>query len=161
MKQKRLQFASVIVAALIIAIGASASAMAQSSAATPTDEAAASAEAEDDGIVHEFEGEEVGENGDGIPGPDEATEAEEAEEAEEPEEAIPADAASLTEDEAVTIAGAEAQGSVTGVELDDEDGTIVYEVEFDSDTEVAVDANTGDVVKVESGDNENEGGRED
>ena len=52
---------------------------AATSAPSETDPAPGTEVEEVDGIDHQFEGEEIGENGDGIPGPDEATEAEEAE----------------------------------------------------------------------------------
>ena len=42
--------------------------------AIQTDEAEQPGDEVDDGVDHQFEGEEVGENGDGIPGPDEAAE---------------------------------------------------------------------------------------
>jgi len=154
MKEKKLQYLAVLAAALLIAIGATSLAIAQSPQSTTPSTTAA--EAENDGVVHEFEGEEVGENGDGIPDADEATEAEEGTEAEEAdeagdaEEAIPADAASITEDQAIAAASNKAGGTVKSVSLDDEDGTIVYEVDYDDGTEVAVDANTGDVLKVEA-----------
>jgi len=58
---------------------------------------------------------------------------------------------------AQTAEGATGQAS-SGVELDDENGTVVYEVQAGG-SEVAVDAVTGKVLKVESG-NGNEGGAE-
>ena len=54
--------------------------------AVETDEAEQPGDEADDGIDHQFEGEEVGENGDGIPGPDEA--AEEAAEGDEADDGV-------------------------------------------------------------------------
>jgi uncharacterized membrane protein YkoI len=61
------------------------------------------------------------------------------------------DTAALTEHEIVAIAEAESDGAVIGVEKETEGGTLVYEVAFDSGTEVEVDANTGEVLEVEHG----------
>lgn len=58
----------------------------------------------------------------------------------------------LTIQEAIHIAGAEAQGSLEDAEIDREDSIIVWEVTFDdgtTDTDVRIDANTGEVLKVE------------
>jgi uncharacterized membrane protein YkoI len=66
--------------------------------------------------------------------------------------------AKVTEEEAIKIALEEVPGTVEKVELEDEDGTIVYEIEIraedGTEQEVEIDATTGDVVKVEAEDDE-------
>lgn len=61
---------------------------------------------------------------------------------------------SLSEEEAIDIATAEANGTVEEVELEREDGTPVYEVELvasdGAETEVTVHANDGTVLEIES-----------
>ncbi len=61
----------------------------------------------------------------------------------------------LTEDQAKTIALASIQdGSFVAIELEDEDGAAVYGVTVSSGTtesDVKVDANTGDILKTEAG----------
>jgi uncharacterized membrane protein YkoI len=61
---------------------------------------------------------------------------------------------SLSEEEAIDTATAEADGTVEEVELESEDGTPVYEVELvtssGTETEVAVHANDGTVLETES-----------
>ena len=66
-------------------------------------------------------------------------------------------AVAITEEEAESIAldtvNTEEVGDVTNVELEDEDGVLVYEVEFTKDgieTDVKINAETGEVVKTES-----------
>jgi uncharacterized membrane protein YkoI len=65
---------------------------------------------------------------------------------------------SLSEEEAIDIATAEADGTVEEAELEDEDGTPVYEVELvaadGGETEVAIHANDGTVLETESEDEE-------
>ena len=67
---------------------------------------------------------------------------------------------SLSEQEAVDIATAEANGTVGEVELESENGTPVYEVELvtanGGETEVAVHADDGTVLEVETEDEESE-----
>ena len=67
---------------------------------------------------------------------------------------------SLSEQDAVDIATAEANGTVGEVELESENGTPVYEVELvtanGGETEVAVHADDGTVLEVETEDEENE-----
>ena len=70
------------------------------------------------------------------------------------DESIAANNVSLSEEDAIDIATAEANGSVDEVELESEDGTPVYEVELvtsnGSETEVAVHADDGTVLETES-----------
>ena len=75
--------------------------------------------------------------------------AEEAAEVE--EQARLAESAGITEDEAVDAALSVVTGEVTGVELEDDNGTLVYEVEI-AGTDVSVDATSGDVVGQETDD---------
>ena len=71
--------------------------------------------------------------------------------------------AKITEAESKVIALKQVPGTVTDVELEDEDGTAVYGVEVqvkdESKQDVKVDAQTGKIVKVDNGD-ENENGQE-
>ncbi|OAH57761.1 MULTISPECIES: PepSY domain-containing protein [Bacillaceae] len=66
----------------------------------------------------------------------------------------------LTKQESIDIALKEVQGSASDVELEDEDGVIIYSVEVTDDQgqkhEVAVDANTGKILKIEADDEESE-----
>ena len=67
--------------------------------------------------------------------------------------------AELTEAEAQEIALGEVAGEVNEVEAEKEGGTIVFEFEIATDTEVKeveVDGNTGEVLGVEIDDEENE-----
>ena len=68
--------------------------------------------------------------------------------------------AKITQDEAINAALEKVPGTVEEVELEDEKGTIVYEIELVStdgtEHEVKVDAQTGEVLKVEADDDENE-----
>ena len=68
--------------------------------------------------------------------------------------------AKITQDEAINAALEKVPGTVGEVELEDEKGTIVYEIELVStdgtEHEVEVDAQTGEVLKVEADDDENE-----
>lgn len=57
--------------------------------------------------------------------------------------------ASISLDRAVTIATGEAQGTLGDVELEDENGTLVFKVQV-GDKDVAVDATTGAVLGVEA-----------
>ncbi len=63
---------------------------------------------------------------------------------------------SLSEQEAVDIATAEANGTVGEVELESENGTPVYEVELvganSAETEIAVHADDGTVLEIETED---------
>lgn len=64
--------------------------------------------------------------------------------------------ASLDYVAAIEAASAELQGTVTGVDLSEDNGTAVWEVQFDEDTAdettVDVDAETGDVLRTERDD---------
>ncbi|MBD7985721.1 PepSY domain-containing protein [Sporosarcina sp. Sa2YVA2] len=68
--------------------------------------------------------------------------------------------AKITEEAATKIALEKVPGTIDEVELEDEDGTIVYEFEIVSEDgteqEVKVDANTGKIVKVEADDEDGE-----
>ena len=72
--------------------------------------------------------------------------------------------AKITEDEAINAALEKVPGTVNKVELEDENGTIVYEIEVLStdgtEQEVKVDAQTSDVIKVEANDEGNDDGDE-
>lgn len=65
------------------------------------------------------------------------------------EELLPQATVSL--DEAIAIAQAEVDGELGTVELEEEDGTLVYEVHI-GDHEVVIDATTGEVIEVEEDD---------
>ena len=69
--------------------------------------------------------------------------------------------AKVTEEAAIKIALEQIPGTVEEVELEDENGTIVYEIEIraedGTEQEVEIDATTGEVVKVEAEDDEEEG----
>ena len=66
--------------------------------------------------------------------------------------------ATVTEEAAIKIALEQVPGTVEEVELEDENGTIIYEIEIKAEDgteqEVDIDATTGDVVKVEAEDDE-------
>ena len=61
--------------------------------------------------------------------------------------------AKITADDAKKAATAELPGKVTEVELENENGALVYEVEI-GDKEVKVDAGNGDILHTESDDDE-------
>jgi uncharacterized membrane protein YkoI len=69
--------------------------------------------------------------------------------------------AKITEAESKTIALKQVPGTVTDVELEDEDGTVVYGVEVQakdgSKQDVKVNAQTGKIVKVDNGDENGKG----
>lgn len=74
--------------------------------------------------------------------------------------------ATVTKEESIAIATKEVKGKVTGTELEDENGTVVYSVEITDDQgkkqEVNIDAKTGKVLKAELDDeNEDESESED
>jgi len=83
-------------------------------------------------------------------GPDEpeagAAEAGEAEDA----ETAPAGTPAITPEHAQAIAMAAHPGTVIQTELDDENGQLVYSVEFEGGVDVKVDAITGQVLGVET-----------
>ena len=87
---------------------------------------------------------------------DEESEMEDEESEMEDEESIAPGNVSLSEQEAVDIATAEADGTVDEVELESEDGTPVYEVELvganSAETEIAVHADDGTVLEIETED---------
>ena len=82
-----------------------------------------------------------------------------AEENDTQEQAELAKQAKITEEEATKTALEKVPGTVNEVELEDEDGTIVYGIEVVStdgtQQDVKVDAQTGKIVKVEADDEEN------
>ena len=59
------------------------------------------------------------------------------------------DAADVTISEAIETAAGEHTGSIDDVELDDEDGTFAWEVNFTDDVEIYVHVTNGDILKVE------------
>ena len=81
------------------------------------------------------------------------------------EDSITENNVSLSEEDAIDIATAEANGSVEEVELESEDGTPVYEVEIVASdggkTEVTVHADNGTVLELESEDEDDESEEED
>ncbi|WP_435092773.1 PepSY domain-containing protein [Halorubrum sp. N11] len=76
------------------------------------------------------------------------------------DDSIPASNVTLSEQEAIDIATAEANGTVNEVELENEGGAPVYEVELvttnGSEIEVAVHADDGTVLETETEDDEDE-----
>lgn len=84
----------------------------------------------------------------------------ESKEGEAAESARLAPLATVTESQAVYTAQSayQGQGTMTDIELEDEDGTIVYGIEFTEangkEVDVKVDAKTGEVVKIEDDSNE-------
>lgn len=127
---------------------------------------------DDDDVQHEAEGEED----DATEGPDcegnEANEANEADEANETDEANEANGADEADeaneaDEAKALEGqagitaAQAQSAAEAanpgaktlaVELDNENGTVIYEVELDNGQDVKVDAKTGNILGADARD---------
>lgn len=73
--------------------------------------------------------------------------------AEAEEQARLAESAAITEGEAVDAAQKLVAGEVTGVELEEDNGTLVYEVEI-AGTDVSVDAVSGDIVGQDVADND-------
>ena len=57
--------------------------------------------------------------------------------------------ATITADQAKQTAEAAQGMTATEVELEEEDGSLVYEVEFANNTEVYVDAGNGEILKIE------------
>ena len=114
----------------------------------------------DDGTVLETESEEDEiEDGDEVEEDDEMEEDDEVEdndEMEEDDESVASDTVSLSEQEAIDTATAEASGTVAEVELESEDGTPVYEIELvasgGAETEVTVHADDGTVLNTETED---------
>ena len=80
----------------------------------------------------------------------EADTVEESESAEDAE-AAPTGTPAITADEAQTAALTAHSGTVVQTELDDENGQLVYSVEFDGGVDVKVDAMTGEVLSTETG----------
>lgn len=78
----------------------------------------------------------------------------------ESEEEIPSGSAKITLQEATQTALARVPGTVRKAELDDEDGALIYEVAIvgadHSRTEVKVDAQSGQILKVGKGEGEEE-----
>lgn len=56
------------------------------------------------------------------------------------------DAAQLDHEAAVRAAVGETSGRITDLDLDDEDGTVVWDVEIEGGQELRIDASTGDVL---------------
>ncbi len=72
--------------------------------------------------------------------------------ADEEEGAHLASEATISAEEAIAIASAKVDGVAGSVELERENGRLLYEISFDSGYEVEVDAETGAVVEVERDD---------
>ncbi|MDC3417158.1 PepSY domain-containing protein [Aquibacillus salsiterrae] len=72
--------------------------------------------------------------------------------------------ATITEEQAITVALQEVKGTAGDTELENEDGTVVYGVEVTDDQgekqDVKVDAKTGKVVKVDKDDEDEENGED-
>ena len=62
--------------------------------------------------------------------------------------------AKITAEQAKTIALSKVSGTITGVQLDDEDGTLVYEVNIGTQ-EVSINDIDGTIIKIEKSDSEN------
>ena len=70
--------------------------------------------------------------------------------------------ASLSEDEAIQIAIAEFPGTTsTSVDLEEEDGRAVYEINLSNGYEVEVDGNSGQVLETEASDDNSDDGADD
>ena len=106
-----------------------------------------------DGGPEAEEGQESADEGQG--GADEH-EGDEEDEGPEPGDAALIEGAAVSQSEAEATARAEVPGTVARTEIEDEDGTVVWDVEIDaedgSEQEVTVDATTGAVTKTEAGD---------
>ncbi len=76
---------------------------------------------------------------------------EQAAESKEDTETAPVGTPAITADQAQTAALVVHPGTVHAVELDDENGKLVYGVEFEGGVDVKVDAMTGEVVGTETG----------
>ena len=69
------------------------------------------------------------------------------------QDASPATQGEIGEDEAAAIAGeAYPEATVEGIESEDEDGRVLYEVELSNGVEVEIDAATGEIVETEEDD---------
>lgn len=66
-------------------------------------------------------------------------------------ESVPAGTPAITAEEAQAAALTAYSGTIVQTELDDEDGQLVYSVEFDGGVDVKVDAMTGEVLGTETG----------
>ena len=64
--------------------------------------------------------------------------------------------AKITADQAKQAAEAQVSGTASSVELDNENGSLVYEVKI-GNQELKVDAGNGSILKIEQDDNEKEG----
>ncbi len=71
------------------------------------------------------------------------------EEAGEVESQASASDAALSQDEAIAIAEDYTGSTAAYVELERENGTVVYSIELEDGSEVEVDGNTGDILEVE------------
>jgi uncharacterized membrane protein YkoI len=84
----------------------------------------------------------------------------EGDESRESEEGIPSGPVKVTLQEAIQTALGQAPGSVQNAKLDDENGSLLYEVSIVSQdrsmTEVKVDAQSGHILKIEKGGMEGE-----
>ncbi len=82
---------------------------------------------------------------------DDGTEADAESPGEDGAEAAPSGTPSISAEEATAAAMNAQSGSVVQTELDDENGQLVYSVEFDGGADVKVDAMTGLVLTIETG----------
>lgn len=67
------------------------------------------------------------------------------------EESAPIETPAITAEDAQATAMSAYTGTIVQTELDDEDGQLVYSVEFDGGVDVKVDALTGEVLGTETG----------
>lgn len=82
---------------------------------------------------------------------EDGTDAEAESASEDGSDAAPSGNPAITADEAKAAAMNAQSGAVTKTELDDENGQLVYSVEFDGGADVKVDAMTGLVLTIETG----------
>jgi len=67
------------------------------------------------------------------------------------EESVPTGTPAISAEDAQTAAMSAYTGTIVQTELDDENGQLVYSVEFDGGVDVKVDAMTGEVLGTETG----------
>lgn len=105
-------------------------------------------DADDENVVDAPDSDDVEEQ---VGGQDAAETGAETEEAADSQESAPTGTPAITAEAAQAAALAAHPGTVIQTELDDEDEQLVYSVEFEGDVDVKVDAMTGEVLGVETG----------
>ena len=78
-----------------------------------------------------------------------ATESTEVTETEQDDQDVDPASVEVSMADAIEAASADQDGTVTEVSLDEDDGTIAWQVEFDDEIDVDVDASSGDVIGVD------------